>query len=117
MTRAYEIAVVLNPELSDAELERLGHALKETIKKHGGEVTKEDVWGRRATAYPLKKHREAYYVFYKVSMDGAKVYTLDQEIKLTPHVLRHLITLQEDTAEEIIEEVVTEEREPRSTDR
>jgi ribosomal protein S6 len=45
------------------------------------------------------------------------VYTLDQEIKLTPNVLRHLITLQEDTAEEIIEEIVTEEREPRSNDR
>ncbi len=111
MTRAYEIAIVLSPELSDAELERLGHSLKEIIKKHGGEITKEDVWGRRTTAYALKKHREAHYSFYTVNMDGAKVYALDQEIKLTQNVLRHLITLREDTAEEIIDEpAVTEEK-------
>lgn len=101
MTRAYDVAVVLNPELSDAEIERLGHSLKESIKKFGGEVTKEDVWGRRPTAYPLQKHTEAFYVFYVVEMSSDKVFGLDQEIKLADNVLRHLITLHEEHEEEV----------------
>lgn len=100
MTRAYDVAVVLNPELSDAELERLGHSLKETIKKFGGELSKEDVWGRRPTAYKLGKHTEGFYVFYVVNMESGKVFGLDQEIKLADNVLRHLITLHEEYEEE-----------------
>lgn len=107
MTRAYKIAVVINPKLSDAEIERFGHMLKESIKKQGGEVTAEDVWGRRPTAYRLKGHNEAFYTFLTVQMDPTKVFALDQEIKLMDNVLRHLVTLAEE--EEVSPEEEKEE--------
>lgn len=93
MTRAYEVALVLNPELTDAELERLQHSIKTLITKHDGEVAEEDVWGRKQTAYKLSGHAEAFYTFYTVNLDPAKVYPLDQALKLTEGVLRHLITI------------------------
>lgn len=108
MTRAYKLAVVINPKLSDAEIERLGHALKESIKKHGGETISEDVWGRRPTAYRLKGHDEAFYTFLTINIEPSKVTALDQEIRLTDNVLRHLITIAEK------EEVVSEEKEEAS---
>lgn len=95
MTRAYELAVVLSPELTDAEVERLQHSIKTLITKHEGEVTEEDNWGRRPTAYKLAGHDEAYYVFYTVSLDAAQVFPLDQALKLTDDVIRHLITIKE----------------------
>lgn len=100
MTRAYEIAVLLNPELSDAELERLGHSLKTLFSKFGGEVTSEDHWGRKSTAYPVQKHKEAYYAFFSLEISPDKVFELDQAMKLTENVLRHLITLKEEETEE-----------------
>ncbi len=104
MTRAYKIAVVINPKLSDAEIERWGHAFQEILKKYGGEVTNQEVWGRRPTAYRLKGQDEAFYAFYYVSLDAAKVFPLDQELKLTENVLRHLITLAEDETETMEEQ-------------
>lgn len=113
MTRAYKIAVVINPKLSDAEIERLGHMLKESIKKQGGEITAEDVWGRRPTAYRLKGHDEAFYTFLTVQLDPAKVFALDQEIKLMDNVLRHLVTMAEEEEEASSEE----EKEEHLSDR
>ena len=101
MTRAYEIAIVLDPELGHAELERQQHALNELFKQHGATVKESDVWGRRETAYSLKGHKEAYYIFYVVEMDGQSVMALDQALRLNEAVLRHLITIQDN---ELIQE-------------
>ncbi len=107
MTRAYQIAVVINPKLSDAEIERVGRAFQELIKKYDGKITAEDIWGRQPTAYQLKGHTEAFYAFYTVELNPTKVFPLDQEIKLTEHVLRHLITIADE--EEIITPETTKE--------
>lgn len=100
MTRAYELALVLNPELSDAEIERLVTSLKTTIEKSGGEIIGEDSWGRKETAYKLKGNREAFYLFLDVELDPAKVLMVEQTVRLTDNVLRHLVTLKEETTEE-----------------
>lgn len=94
--RTYEVAVVINPELTDAEIERLGHSFKAVITKFEGKVTEENVWGRKPTAYPLAGHAEAYYVFYTVEMPGKNVAELENTLKLTEGIIRHLITLKEE---------------------
>lgn len=96
MQRTYEVAVVINPELTDAETERLGHSLKAVITKLEGKVEEENVWGRKATAYPLDGNDEAYYVFYTVSLPANQVIELERTLKLTEGVLRHLVTLKEE---------------------
>lgn len=101
MTRAYEVAIVLDPELGHAELERQQHTLTELFKQHGGTVTDTDVWGRRETAYALKGNKEAFYVFFVVEMAGESVQALDQALRLHEPVLRHLITIQDN---EIVQE-------------
>lgn len=96
MKRTYEVAVVISPEMTDAETERLGHSIKAVIKKFEGEVVEENAWGRKPTAYPLAGHNEAYYVFYTVTLPADKVAELENTLKLTEGVLRHLITLKEE---------------------
>lgn len=98
MTRAYELAVVLNPELSDGEIERLRLSLKALVEKYQGQVTDEEVWGRKTTAFKLKGHDEGFYAFFTINLDSDQVFALDQAIKLTDDVLRHLITIKEETA-------------------
>ena len=96
MKRTYEVAVVINPEMTDAEIERLGHSIKAVITKFEGQVVQEDVWGRKPTAYLVNGHQEAYYVFFTVSLPGNKVAELENTLKLTEGVYRHLITLKEE---------------------
>lgn len=96
MTRTYEVAVVLNPELATAEVEKILHSLKATIQKYGGKVTEEDSWGRKPTAYVLAGHKEAYYTFYTVELGPENVTALDQDLRLNTNVIRHLITIHEE---------------------
>jgi small subunit ribosomal protein S6 len=95
MTRAYEIAVVLNPQLSDSEIERFLHTLRQTFTKLEVEVQEEDLWGRRETAYRLQGNGEGYYAFFKVNMPSDKVAAVEQNLKLNETVLRHLIIIEE----------------------
>jgi small subunit ribosomal protein S6 len=93
MTRAYEIAVVLNATLTNAEIERLVRSIAESLKKHGAEITGDEAWGIRPLAYPIQKQREGFYQFYTVNLDPAKVMAVETELKLNDGVLRHLVTL------------------------
>ncbi len=96
MTRAYEFAVVLNPELSDAELERLRRSIETLIEKNEGKVINEDIWGRKPTAYKLRGQKEGFFAFYEIEMTAQNVFAFDQAVKLTEGVLRHLITIKEE---------------------
>ncbi len=96
MMRTYEVAIVVTPEMTEAEFERFGHSFKAMLSKIEGNITAEDAWGRKATAYPLAGHTEAYYTFYTVELDGSKVAELENTLKLTEGVLRHLVTLKEE---------------------
>ena len=95
MTRAYEIAVVIDPQLTDSEIERFLHTLRQLFGKQEVSIEEEDIWGRRPTAYQLKGHDEGYYAFFKVNMPGDKVASLEQSLKLNESVIRHLIVSEE----------------------
>jgi len=95
MTRAYEIAVVIDPQLSDPEIERFLHTLRQLLAKQDVTIEEEDLWGRRPTAYELQGHQEGYYAFFKVSMPTDKVAAVEQSLKLNESVIRHLVVLEE----------------------
>lgn len=100
MTRAYEVAIVVNPDMTDAEIERYLHTLRQLFSKHKGEITEEDSWGRRPTAYKLAGKTEGFYIFFKVQLPSESIMALDQDLKLDQNVIRHLITLDEGTKAE-----------------
>ena len=50
----YEVMFIINPVLDDAAKEAAVNSVKEIIAAEG-EVTKEDVWGMKKLAYPIKK--------------------------------------------------------------
>lgn len=95
MTRAYEVAIVINPDMTDAEIERYLHTLRQLFSKYKGEISEEDSWGRRPTAYKLAGKNEGFYIFFKVQLPSDSIMTLDQDLKLDQNVIRHLITLDE----------------------
>jgi len=95
MTRAYEIAVVIDPQLTDSEIERFLHTLRQLFGKQEVSIVEEEIWGRRPTAYQLRGHDEGYYAFFKVTMPGDKVTALELSLKLNESVIRHLIILDE----------------------
>ncbi|MFN3928323.1 MAG: 30S ribosomal protein S6, partial [Thermoflexus sp.] len=56
--RPYELMVVLDPELTQEQLDQLVERNKNVIASNGGQVQEVIPWGRRRFCYPIRKKME-----------------------------------------------------------
>lgn len=90
MTRAYELTIMYAPDLASEELKKAQDAVSGHITSLGGKVSKADTWGRKMLAYTIAKFEDAVYVVYFITLDASKAQELEQLVKHTPGVIRHL---------------------------
>lgn len=93
--RHYELGLVLQPTLDEAEVTRLIEKIGQQLSTDGGKVTSVNIWGKRPLAYPIRKQREGIYVFLQAHIDPHKVEQLERNLKLDENVLRHLLVHME----------------------
>ena len=86
--RKYEIAVIINPDVDDRQVNGLLEKPLDVFSKAGGTVDNIDVWGRRRLAYDIQKKSEGIYVFINVSADPATVKELDRQFTLNEQIMR-----------------------------
>lgn len=91
----YELTLVLSPELADARQKTLLAELTKAIEKEGGKVVREDKWGRKTLAYPLKKNAEGVYFLWELELPKDKVAVVNRMVGLEEEVLRHLLVKHE----------------------
>jgi small subunit ribosomal protein S6 len=92
MKRTYELALVLDPTLSDEDQMTLVEEVKKMVSGKGVEVVREESWGKRKLAYPVGKVGEGRYVFLYVVAESTPPPIADVEIRLNQNerVLRYL---------------------------
>jgi small subunit ribosomal protein S6 len=93
MKRAYEFTVLFSPQLTSDEQKQAQEAVVAHVTTVGGTVTKTDVWGRKSTAYAVGKFKEAFYVLFTLELPTEKAQALEQLVRHTPGVIRHLSVL------------------------
>ncbi|MCS7181616.1 MAG: 30S ribosomal protein S6 [Thermoanaerobaculum sp.] len=86
----YELGVVLTPDLDDQARESFMDELKKLLDQHGATMVKEDVWGKRTLAYPIRHKREGFYFFWQFEAPGTVVAPLEYKLRLSDEVLRYL---------------------------
>ena len=59
MNREYEVGLIINPEASDEEVEKIKNSITDILKKGKGTIENVDEWGRKKLAYPIEKHNES----------------------------------------------------------
>jgi small subunit ribosomal protein S6 len=91
--RTYELAIVADARLTDEEYTSLVDETKQLIAQRGGELIREEDWGKRKLAYPIRKLTEGRYSFLYLQMAAEKA-TLFREVELrlkqNDKVLRYL---------------------------
>jgi small subunit ribosomal protein S6 len=95
MTHQYEVVYIFDSALEETAInERLErfHAL---IKHDGIDAPAIDHWGKRALAYPIRKHETGYYAVAKFETDATTLPEFERAIKLDDGVLRHLVVVNE----------------------
>jgi len=86
--RAYEVMVILDPNLEERTIEPSLDKYLNVIRKDGGTVENVDVWGRRRLAYEIDKKPEGIYAVVTLNAEPATVKELDRQLTLNESVLR-----------------------------
>ena len=106
MSRDYELALIINPEVSEEEIRAILDRIEQIVATHGGQVVRVNQWGRRRLAYPIERQRDGFYIFIDMILTPETVIELERTLKVTETVLRHMMKKRDS-------KVVQKEREDR----
>lgn len=89
--RDYELVVVFHPDL-EIDLEKPLTKVRTIVTDNGGEIVKEDNWGKRKLAYKIRKEDFGVYVYFDVKLPAQSVKKIQNVLNITDEVLRYLLT-------------------------
>lgn len=89
--RDYELTVVFAPEASEEKLEASIESISRYVTDRGGAVSDVQKWGKRRLAYPIKHLIEGYYVLFIMKMKPEDGRELENNLRISEDVLRHLL--------------------------
>lgn len=91
--REYESLAILEPNVEEAEHDKIVNKIEEAIAKSGGALSFTDRWGKRRMAYEINKKREGYFVLFSFKSEPAFLAELEKMYRFTPNVVRAMTTL------------------------
>jgi len=91
--RIYEIAVMFQPDLDQKAEKNLLTEIESHFTEAKAVTLFTDPWTRRGLAYKIGGFDEAKFVIYYLEMDPSVVRELDNQLRLTKGLLRHLIVI------------------------
>lgn len=87
----YEFMAILDPALSEADRETLVAEIRTEITSNGTKITREDVWGVRTLAYPIRKSETGFYLLFDVETpEGANFFETTKALNLKKNLWRFL---------------------------
>lgn len=89
---AYEILLMLDPELADERQDDLIARVRQLVETSGGTWRSHDAWGRRRLAYEIAKKQEGVYHLLVFESSGETLNEITRVLKIDDSVLRHLAT-------------------------
>jgi small subunit ribosomal protein S6 len=93
--RQYETGFVLSPSLAEEEAQEFVRQMAEVISQKKGRMVKQDIWGKKRLAYPIKRFNEGIYVFFLYEGPGDVSQELERRFKQTDTVIRFLTILKD----------------------
>ena len=88
----YEGLFIIKPDLNEDNVKGVHKILGELVAKSGGTVKKEEVWGKRALAYPVMKFKEGNYYKLDFEAPGDAVSKVEAACKLNADIIRIMIS-------------------------
>jgi small subunit ribosomal protein S6 len=93
--RQYETGFVLSPALSEEETTQFIQQMAEIVAQKKGHMVRQDIWGKRRLAYPIKRFQEGVYVFFTYEGPGDVAGELERRFKQADAVIRFMTVLKD----------------------
>ena len=82
---------IADPRLSEEDVVALSDEYKEMLTASGASITKQESWGKKRLAYPIRKLNEGYYVLYNVELESGNPFPeVERRMEQNDKVLRYL---------------------------
>lgn len=101
--KEYELTVLIHPDLEvdlDAPLDKV----RKLIKDNGGEIVKEDNWGKKRLAYRINNQDFAVYVYMDVKLPAEAPLKISNVLNITDEVIRYLLVKVDEKGRKALEE-------------
>ncbi len=85
---AYELMVILDPEVDERTVSTSLDQFLEVIRKDGGSIDNVDMWGKRRLAYEIQKKSEGIYAVVNFTATPAATAELERQLRLSEAVMR-----------------------------
>jgi small subunit ribosomal protein S6 len=86
----YDLNVILDPLLSETQVQTEKDAIAAQVQRYNGEVVVLEEPGRQRLAYEIRKGREGYYLFYTLKLNNEAPRAIEAALKVRDNVMRVL---------------------------
>ncbi len=91
MQTSYELLYIISAAVTDDEVGKIEASVKALIEKYGATVESMSRLGKFRLAYAIKETRHGHYILVRFSSEGKDVAKIEEALRITPEVVRHLI--------------------------
>jgi len=99
-TREYELLYIISASFTDDEMGAVEGRVKALLEKYGATVNVVTRLGKFRFAYPIKHQRHGHYVLARFSADTQAMRQIDEALRISTDVLRHLVVLADEAGGE-----------------
>ena len=101
--KEYELTVLVHPDL-EANLDTVLDKVRALVTTNGGEIIKEDNWGKKKLAYSIRREEFAVYVYFEVKLPAEALLKISNVLNITDEVLRYLLVKADEKARQALAE-------------
>lgn len=99
----YELTVLVQPDLEPA-IDTALEKVRELVTTNGGEVTKEENWGKKKLAYKINKEDFAVYLYMEVKLPANAPLKISNMLNISDYAMRYLLVKADEKGRKILEE-------------
>ena len=89
MLREYETIFLVRPDLADDLVDKIVERLRGIVHRDGGKVIKVENWGKKKTAYEVKKNLRAIFIRFLYLGETKQVAEFERNLRMTDDVLKY----------------------------
>ncbi len=86
----YETVFILNPVLSDTQIEETVKKFEDFLIKNGAKMVSKENWGLKKLAYPIQHKKSGFYHLFEFASPGEVVAPYELEFRRDERVMRFL---------------------------
>ncbi len=86
----YETVFILNPVLSDTQIEETVKKFEDFLKKSKAKMVAKENWGLKKLAYPIQNKKSGFYHLFEFTAPGEVITPYEQEFRRDERIMRFL---------------------------